>query len=158
MMQWPWYIGGGIIVVIALGTVLFTPQQSARQLKVGQPSARDSPRQEKLAFPLQQTCTDLTQQGVTPDNAATVHASQRFSSSLVKVDQHARIQVYIKLTSVTAALLTILRQHSVEIELVNEEKQLVQGWLPCSQLEALARVETVQRVRPPDYAVLPSPR
>ena len=157
-MPWSWYIGGGLVVVIALGTVLSLPQQDSQRRKVGQSSAHNSRRQDKLASPLSHICTVLAQQGVTPDNAATVHAPQHFSSSLVKVDEYARIQVYIELTSVTAALLTILRQHSVEIELVNEEKQLVQGWLPCSQLEALARVETVQRVRPPDYAVLPSPR
>ena len=144
-MPWSWYIGGGIVVVIALGTVLSKPHQDSQQRKVGQPSTRNSPLHDKLAASVSQICTDLAQQGVTPDNAAAVQAPQRFSSSLLKVDQHARIQVYIELTSVTDAVLTILRQHSVEIELVNEQKKLVQGWLPCGQLEPLTRVETVQR-------------
>ena len=58
-MPWSWYIGGGIVVVIALGTVLSKPHQDSQQRKVGQPSTRNSPLHDKLAASVSQICTDL---------------------------------------------------------------------------------------------------
>src|SRR3990172_13230809 len=91
--------------------------------------------------------------GVTRENASELEVPRRFSSPLVKVDESARVQVYIDLTVIDDEVMETLRGLSVEIEIVDEELRIVQGWLPFDHVEALANDEFVRRIRPPAYGV-----
>ena len=40
----------------------------------------------------------------------------------------------------------------IEIEIVNSDLKIVQAWLPYDQIEAVAGLDFVTRIRPPDYS------
>jgi hypothetical protein len=98
---------------------------------------------------LQSVIEKLRSAGITSDNAATLKAAARFSTSFVKVDDRARIHVYLEIPRLrpehTAAL------SPAEIELSNAELGLVQAWVPYKDIERISKLDFVVRVRPPDY-------
>ncbi|MBI2820085.1 MAG: S8 family serine peptidase [Acidobacteria bacterium] len=66
-----------------------------------------------------------------------------------------RLQVYVELTESSAANLSVLNAvPDVQTEIVNSGLNLVQAWVPYAQIEAVARLPFVLRVRRPEYARL----
>ena len=110
-------------------------------------------QQHKVAAPLRDTCMRMAREGITSANAAEKQAAETFSTQLVRVDHSARLHVYVELTALDDSILQTLTPYQLEIEQKNESLRLIQGWIACAQLDGLASVETVRRIRPPDYAV-----
>ena len=110
-----------------------------------------SPEQRKIHPLLRHQLREMAILGVTPQTAQTFNLARRFESPLLKVNDAGRIQVYVHVTQVDDGVLGLVRQHGLDIEIVNAELGILQGWLPFDRIEPLAREGAVRRIRPPDY-------
>jgi hypothetical protein len=86
------------------------------------------------------------------EGGATADAATRFSADTLKVDGTGRVQVYVFVTEVSEQTLDSLRRHGLDIEIVNADFAVVQGWIPVTNLEALAAEPVVVKIRPPSYS------
>ena len=149
------FLPGGLCllsIAILLSGVLM-PLLAASQPAPVIHKAELHPSQGKIVGILRNVADRLAREDPPLDKRASSTLAQHFSSPLVKVDQHARLHVYVELTAVDTEILDHLTAYQLEIELVNEEWHIVQGWLPFDRLGALAANERVLRIRPPDYAI-----
>jgi len=71
---------------------------------------------------------------------------------LIWVNDDIHVHVYVHLDGVHKEALYALRNHGFRLELVNEEHDIVQGWLPIDRLSDLAELDEVRRITPPSYA------
>lgn len=85
---------------------------------------------KKIVSRLRALIADFQALGITRENAASRDAAGRFSSETLKVDTTGRVQVYVSVTDTTEQTLGTLRQHGFDIEIVNQEFAIVQGWIP----------------------------
>jgi subtilase family protein len=106
----------------------------------------------KIVSSLRGLIADFRAQGIQRGNVAAVDAAGRFSSNTLKVDGAGRVQVYISVTDTSDQALATLRGHGLDIEVVNKDFAIVQGWIPVWSLEALAGEPLVVKIRPPSYA------
>ncbi|MCK5571192.1 MAG: hypothetical protein KAJ12_00460 [Bacteroidetes bacterium] len=81
--------------------------------------------------------------------------SQKYSTSLVKVDEEGGIQCYIVLDPFDRERIDSLQTYSVRIEREEGTLQLVQAWVPYDAMRLISELPFVSRVQPPDY---PAPR
>lgn len=108
---------------------------------------------KKIVSRLRALISDFRALGITRDNAAAMDATSRFSSETLKVDTTGRVQVYVYVTDTTGPTLDTLRRHGLDIEIVNEDFAIVQGWVPVENLETLAGEAVVVKIRPPSYGI-----
>ncbi len=66
------------------------------------------------------------------------NAAGRFSGDALKMDSAGRVQIYVWVTDTSEQALDTLRRHGFDIEVVNKEFGIVQGWIPVENIEALA--------------------
>ena len=69
----------------------------------------------------------------------------------VRFDSSGNVQVYIHLENTNEATLQQLRALGATIEITNSDWNIVQAWVPPSALEALAALDAVKEITPPDY-------
>jgi subtilisin family serine protease len=138
-------VGGLLLAAPALGQEL----KAVGQIRSSGPVTSDASR--KLGSQLRGLIAHFDAIGIVEGSAATVDAATRVSSSLLQVDATGRVQVYVSVTDVATLPLDILRRHFFEVELVNKDFAIVQGWIPVWRLEALAAEPFVRKVRPADY-------
>jgi len=69
----------------------------------------------------------------------------------VRVDDRARIQLYLRVAQTDQATLDDLRDHGVEIELTSDELAVVQGWAYFDDIGAISSLPGVKRIGPPSY-------
>ena len=118
-----------------------------------------TPRQRKIHGLVRSMAAALKAEGINGSNAARRNAANRFSSPLIKVDDHARIHLYIELTEVNSVRLNALeRTGQIVIQIADPDLKLVQAWVPYERIEAIANLDFVTRVRPPEYATFLSPQ
>jgi hypothetical protein len=124
-----------------------------------------TPQQRKIDYFIRQTAAALQAAGVTSANAAQLNAATTFSTNFVRVDNQARIEVYIIVAAADATsstLATIETQGNAEIEdrgvALNtfEGFATIPAWVPYTKLEALAALPIVRSIQPPGYATLSS--
>jgi len=115
----------------------------------GQPAVAGA---SKLSPLLAGTLDRMTSAGVSRGTMGS-HDLAQFSDPLVRVDQRGRLQVYIYLERLDPAALSELEAAGVAVELTNQDRHVVQGWVPFYLVEDVARLVNVTRIRPPDYAV-----
>lgn len=72
---------------------------------------------------------------------------------LTKIDHSGRIHVYVIVDNITESVLQELRSKGLLIELAVDQINTIQGWLGYDRIDELARLEFVQRVQLPDYAI-----
>ena len=70
---------------------------------------------------------------------------------LVRFDSSDNVQVYVHLASTDEASLQQVRNAVVEVEIEAPEHGLIQAWVDPDNLQAVASLEAVKRVTPPDY-------
>ncbi|HEV8676619.1 MAG TPA: S8 family serine peptidase [Methylomirabilota bacterium] len=75
------------------------------------------------------------------------------STPAVRVDDAGAIQVYVVLVEFRPEYVAQLTASGLQVELTLPEFQLVQGWLPAAQVDAVAALPFVTEVRPPGYPV-----
>ncbi len=76
----------------------------------------------------------------------------KLSNPVVKVDEDGNIQVYLYCNEVSDENLEQLIDLGLEVEIMNDELKIVQGWMPPSGIEESAELGFVVRVTPPGYA------
>ena len=78
-------------------------------------------------------------------------AAGQFSADALKMDTTGRVQIYVWVKDTSEQTLAALRRHGFDIEVVNKDFGIVQGWIPVENIEALAAEPVVVKVRPPSY-------
>lgn len=108
---------------------------------------------KKIGSPLRTLIGEFRSEGITSGNARAMNAGRRFSSTTLRVDDRGRVQVYVYVTDASDAALDTLRLYGLDIEIVNTDFGIAQGWLSVENLEPLAAEALVVRIRPPSYGV-----
>ena len=70
---------------------------------------------------------------------------------MVRFDRVGNVQVYIHLESTSDSALEQIRDAVARVDIESVEWGIVQAWVPARDLAALADLEVVKRVTPPDY-------
>lgn len=79
--------------------------------------------------------------------------TKELSTSLIKIDDEARIQVYVYVTSTGVSIQKRLKTEGLKIEIINDSLGVIQGWLPEAALESIAELSFVKKITPPSYGV-----
>jgi hypothetical protein len=106
---------------------------------------------QKIVSRLRGLIADFHALGIAQENAAALDAAGRFSGDALKVNSAGRVQIYVWVTDTSEQALDALRRHGFDIEVVNKDFGIVQGWIPVENIEALAAEPVVVKVRPPSY-------
>jgi subtilisin family serine protease len=141
----------GMLVAVFL---LAAPALAGELAVVGQIRSRGpvtSEASKKIVSRLRGLVADLKTSGIMEKGAVADEAT-RLSSDLLRMDDAGRVQVYVFVTEVSAQTLDSLRRHGLDVEIVNADYAVVQGWIPVMNLEALAAEQVVLKIRPPSYA------
>jgi subtilisin family serine protease len=106
----------------------------------------------KIVSSLRALVAEFRAAGITRDNAAALGAGPRFSSEVLRLDRQGRVQVYVTVADTGEATEARLRAHGLDVEIVNRDFAIVQGWIPVENIEPLAGETAVVKIRPPSYA------
>jgi hypothetical protein len=113
-----------------------------------------SPAEQKIRLSVLNTIAAIRATG--PDRFNTLRTTQArvspTTNPLIAVDDLDRIQLYIQLSEVTPAALEALESGGAQTELMNDNLKIVQAWVPYDEVETIAALDFVARIRPPDYA------
>ena len=104
----------------------------------------------KVAGSISDALSTIRSQNITRANAQ----ARRFpglNTTWVRIDANVRVQVYVHMTAVGDMEIAELKALELEIEIINEELAVVQGWLPYDQLEQVSELSYVRRIDPPRY-------
>jgi subtilisin family serine protease len=143
---------GLVLLALAAGASTAGAQELRPAGPLPAPAPVTGEASRKLASRLRGLAATFRAQGITRDNAAAVGAGRRFSSPTLKVDDGGRVQVYVSVADVTDSTVNLLRQHGLDVEIVEPNSAVVQGWLPVDSLASLASEPRVVKIRPPSYA------
>src|SRR5262245_35156066 len=138
-----------LLIMFAASTACPQGLRPLDQLRAGGPATGDA--STKIVSRLRALITDLRAEGITRENAAVLDTARRFSSETLKVDDLARVQVYVDVSDTSEPALSRLRQHGLDLEIVNRDFTIVQGWIPIENLEGLAAESVVLKIRPASY-------
>ena len=47
---------------------------------------------------------------------------------------------------------TKLKEAGLEIEIINNELKIIQGWIPVSRIQYIEKIDKVKKISPPEYA------
>jgi hypothetical protein len=111
-----------------------------------------APAADKVGDELKATIADMMGRGLTRQNAP-ARAASAFSNPLVRVDQQGNIQTYLYVDVYGAAEQVLLESYEAGIEIVNEELNIVQVWIPFTRIMEVARFPFVIRITAPSYAI-----
>lgn len=75
------------------------------------------------------------------------------SSLLVKIDDEGNIQCYVHLNDTNEENLGKIKALLTRIELINQEQNIVQAWIPYDLIEEVASLDFVSQIRQPEYSV-----
>src|SRR5437867_4042321 len=138
--------------LVLLGIVSFGIGLLGRSQTSGNKEANLTPAQRKIAPLVRDALARMKTAGIDRSNAASFNAAQQYSSPLLRVDNSCRIQLYLDLRELNGARLSILAATGdIEVEIANENLKRLQAWVPCDKIEAVAALDFVVRIRPPDY-------
>ncbi len=122
---------------------------SVGQLRSSGPVTTEASK--KIVSRLRALMADFKSAGITRETAAAMDVVGRFSSDILKVDRTSRVQAYVYVIDTSEGTLDILGRHGLDIDIVNSDFAVVQGWIPVENLEALASESVVLKIRPPSY-------
>jgi hypothetical protein len=78
---------------------------------------------------------------------------QVLSTHRVRVNAAGEIQAYVLLTEYRTEHVARLEALGMRVELTLPDFRVVQGWIPGDVVEAVAMLDFVRQVKPPDYPV-----
>lgn len=141
-----------MMMVLPSGVIPLSAQElrAVGQLRWSGPVTTEGSK--KIVSRLRALIAEFGAAGITRENAAANGAAARYSSATLKVDDLGRVQVDVTLSDTGEAALATLRRHELDIEIVNRDVAIVQGWIPVENLERLADEAVVLKIRPPSYA------
>ena len=114
--------------------------------QIGSSGPITSEASHKIVSRLRGLIADFHRLGIAQKDAA-----GQFSAGALKMDSAGRVQIYVWVTDTSEQALDTLRRHGFDIEVVNKDFGIVQGWIPVENIEALAAEPVVVKVRPPSY-------
>ncbi|MDR7492364.1 MAG: S8 family serine peptidase [Armatimonadota bacterium] len=138
-----------LLLVAAVATVAAPPAAGAGALRaVGALTAPGPATGEgrKIAARLRALQAQIRADG--PPGRA---AAARFSSTTLRVDPAGRVQVYVEVLDAGPAVRARLHGLGLEVELVNADFRLLQGWIAVDALDRLAADPAVVRITTPGY-------
>lgn len=138
----------GIFLLSAL-PALGQELRAVGQIRSSGPIASEA--SQKIVSRLRGLIAEFHGLGIAQENAGALDAAGRFSGDALKVDSAGRVQIYVWVKDTSEQALDTLRRHGFDIEVVNKEFGIVQGWIPVENIEALAAEPVVVKVRPPSY-------
>jgi hypothetical protein len=142
-----------LLLMLCLVACGHSPSSSATSAgTVVTPSVAQPAASAKIAASLRHVVQRLRTDGITAANAAARHAAS-YSTPWVRVDASGRIQAVIRVTQMGEDVQAQLKQHQVQLEHLDSERQLIQAWVPFGQLESIAMLSFVRYIQPPSYAV-----
>ena len=138
--------------LFAVGPAAAGDLQAVGQARPGGPAT--SQAAAKIVSRLRGLIQEFRAEGITRGSVGGLDVASRYTSPLLRrVDDQGRVQVVRPVADTSPATLAALRQHDLDVEIVNDGLALVQGWIPVEKLEPLAAEPVVQKVAPPSYAV-----
>lgn len=149
-MRWSHALFGALVLALVGVTAAAAPAPDALD-PTRSPASAASDASRKLVPRLRTLVGAFRAEGLTRGTAAARDAARRWSSVTLKVDDAGRVHVYVYVADTTEATLTTARRHDLDIELVNADFEMLQGWIPVEHLEPLAAEAAVLRVRLPGY-------
>ena len=96
--------------------------------------------------------SELQARGVERTNAREMQVSTLSVEGVLKIDDDGNIQTYIYVTEAGQPQITDLQSREVQVEVVNSDLKVIQGWIPFDRMEEIAALEFVRRVQAPGYA------
>lgn len=144
-------IGLSIVIALFVGHGAAGGQGLKPVGQIGPPGPLTSETSKKILHRLRGLIADFRVHGITRETAGTMDPSGRFSSSMLKVDRAGRVQVDVSVSDTTESTLSVLRRHGLDVEIVNADLGIVQGWIAVDALEDLAQEPVVTKIRPPSY-------
>ncbi len=138
-----------LVLLFSRAPVLGQELRGSGEIRSSGPAT--SAASKKIVSRLRGLIADFRTQGISSENAGDMGVAGRFSSPFLKVDPGGRVQVEVTVTDTSEASLDALRAHGLDIEIVNREFKIVQGWVAVEKLEVLAGEGAVKRIRPPSY-------
>jgi hypothetical protein len=95
----------------------------------------------------------MQEDGLTAENVAAHHA-HTYTTPLVQVDAQGNMHAVLLVSAIDERVLSLLEEHRVRIDIIDEKLLLVQAWIPFDRLEDVAALPFVRYIRPPSYATL----
>ena len=144
------------LLVLILWAVISFGIPARVQAQVNLPTTKEAdltPEQRKIEPLVRNTSAQLQARGINRANPETLSAAPQYSSTLIRVDSRARIHLYLELANMdTASLDALSRFPELGTEITNMDLKIVQVWVPYEEVETIARLDFVLRIRPPEYA------
>ncbi len=82
----------------------------------------------------------------------TAREADLYGSEPVRVKNENQVQIYIYLNDSSAEIIDILRNIDLEIEVINTELRIVQGWLAVERIDELSQLYFIDEISAPSYA------
>ena len=139
-------VAGAFVVafLFAVGSAAAGQLEGVGQVRPG--GRATSPAAAKIVSSLRGLIDEFRVEGITRGNAAVLGTAGRYTTALRKVDDAGRVQVYVTVADTSPATLAALRQHDLDVEIVNDRFAIVQGWIPVDSLESMAAEPVVVKV------------
>src|SRR5262245_42393155 len=102
-----------------------------------------SPPQQKINSNLREILQKMQASGIALKKSAVQSIKESFSTPLVSVDNNGRIEVTLRTTGITPALLSQLSRLGFEVTATTENlpvtasHQMIAGWVPFDRLESI---------------------
>lgn len=77
--------------------------------------------------------------------------ANQVSTPFVKINDSGAVQVYLYLTGINNEVLSLLKDINFEVEIINKDLNMIQGWLSEDSLNILSENEHVLKISPPSY-------
>jgi hypothetical protein len=139
---------GFLALLLAIGGVV--------SLSDGVSASPGTPREpkedSKISSAIRDALQEMQDTGVTRDNATAMGVYSLSVEGLLKIDEAGNIQTYIFVAGTGQDQLRDLENQEVAVDLVNDDLNIIQGWIPFDRVEDVAALEFVGRIQTPDYA------
>ncbi|MBI1731684.1 MAG: S8 family serine peptidase [Gammaproteobacteria bacterium] len=151
----PWLVCAAVLLVAASHRVHGQSDEQASAMPAFRAflaQKKSAPATFRISRPVEDAITRIGTHGITRATARIMEASG-LSERRVRIDDEARIQVYVQVTNVDDAGLAMLRALEADIEIANAKLGIIQAWVPYDRIREVSELLFVQRVTQPDYAV-----
>jgi hypothetical protein len=112
--------------------------------------AKPSGPAAKVSAALRSVLTSMERQTLGVDGQRFV---ARYSTNLVRVNPAGEIQVYVELVEFRPEYVAQLEGQGLRVQVSLPHARLLQGWLQAGAVDAVAGLDFVKAIRPPDYPV-----
>jgi len=77
----------------------------------------------------------------------------KISNPFVKINEAGFVQVYLHLSHISDEVISVLLENEFNLEIVNNDLNMVQGWVSQSKIFDLSGLDFVTQITPPSYGI-----